>query len=113
VSLPARVEINGQRANIDHEVQGFGGFLGVPALFTSYRNATHYLGFRAGDGMYVLARVADGQSVMGVKRQLTERLPEVDVLTREEFARKARWYWVIKTGAGSAILTAGILGFLI
>jgi putative ABC transport system permease protein len=50
---------------------------------------------------------------MGVKRQLTERLPEVDVLTREEFARKARWYWVIKTGAGSAILTAGILGFLI
>jgi putative ABC transport system permease protein len=113
VSLPARAEINGQRANVDHEVRGFGGFLGVPALFTSYRNAAHYLGYRAGDGMYVLARVAEGQSVMGVKRQLTERLPEVDVLTREEFARKARWYWVTKTGAGSAILTAAILGFLI
>jgi putative ABC transport system permease protein len=113
VSLPARVEINGQRANIDHEVQGFGGFLGVPTLFTSYRNASRYLGFGAEDGMYVLARVGKGYSVADVQQSLQERLPEVDVLTREEFARKSRWYWVVKTGAGSAILTAAILGFLI
>lgn len=113
VSLPVRVEINGQRANLDQEVHGFGGFLGVPALFTSYRNAARYLGFRAENGMYILARVGKGYSVADVQRSLAERLPEVDVLTREEFARKSRWYWVIKTGAGSAILTAAILGFLI
>jgi putative ABC transport system permease protein len=113
VSLPARVEINGQRAKVDHEIHGFGGFLGVPALFTSYRNAARYLAFGAEDRMYVLARVAKGFSVVDVQRNLKERLPEVDVLTREEFARRSRWYWVIKTGAGSAILTAAILGFLV
>jgi putative ABC transport system permease protein len=113
VSLPARVEINGQRANIDHEVTGYGGFLGVPALFTSYRNAARYLGFGAENGMYILARVAKKYSVTEVQQRLRERLPEADVLTREEFARKSRWYWVIKTGAGSAILTAAILAFLI
>ena len=113
VSLPARVEINGQRATVDHEIQGFGGFLGVPALFTSYRNASRYLGLSPGEGMFILARVAEGYSVADVQRSLRERLPEVDVLTREEFAHKSRWYWVIKTGAGSAILTAAILGFLI
>jgi len=35
------------------------------------------------------------------------------VLTRDEFAHKSRMYWTIKTGAGGAILTAAVLGFLI
>lgn len=113
VSLPARVEINGHRANIDYEIKGFGGFLGVPALFTSYRNAAHDLGFGPDDGMYIVARVGKQYSVADVQHSLKQRLPEVDVLTREEFAHKSRMYWVIKTGAGSAILTAAVLAFLI
>src|SRR6267154_3438127 len=112
-SLPAEVEINGHRANIEHEIEGFGGFLGVPSLFTSYRNAARYLGVGPDDGMYVLLRVGKEYSVSDVQRNLRQRLPEVDVLTREEFAHKSRMYWVIKTGAGSAILTAAVLGFLI
>ena len=112
-SLPAEVEINGHRANIDHEIEGFGGFLGVPSLFTSYRNAARYLGVAPEDGMYILLRVGKEYSVVDVQQNLRRRLPEVDVLTREAFAHKSRMYWVIKTGAGSAILTAAVLGFLI
>jgi putative ABC transport system permease protein len=112
-SLPAEIEINGHRANIEREIQGFGGFLGVPSLFTSYRNAARYLGFGSEDGMYILARVGKDYSVAGVQHNLRQYLPEVDVLTREEFARKSRRYWVIKTGAGTAILTAAVLGFLV
>jgi putative ABC transport system permease protein len=63
--------------------------------------------------MYIVARVGKAYSVSDVRHGLRERLPEVDVLTREEFAHKARMYWVIKTGAGSAILTAAVLGFLV
>src|SRR6266852_8058097 len=112
-SLPAEVEINGHRANMEHEIEGFGGFLGVPSLFTSYRNAARYLGFGPEDGMYILLRVGKEYSVSDVQQNLRQRLPEVDVLTREEFAHKSRMYWVVKTGAGSAILTAAVLGFLI
>jgi len=113
VSLPARAEINGRRANIEHEVRGFGGFLGVPVLFSSYRNAARYLGFDDQEGMYIVARVARGYSVAKVQQSLQQRLPEVDVLTREQFASKSRTYWLTKTGAGSAIATAAVLGFLI
>ena len=63
--------------------------------------------------MYILLRVGKEYSVSDVQQNLRRRLPEVDVLTREEFAHKSRMYWVIKTGAGSAILTAAVLGFLI
>jgi putative ABC transport system permease protein len=112
-SLPAEIEINGRRANIEREIEGFGGFLGVPSLFTSYRNAARYLDFGSEDGMYILARVGKEYSVADVQQRLRQYLPEVDVLTREEFAHKSRMYWVVKTGAGAAILTAAVLGFLI
>src|SRR4029077_4742415 len=86
---------------------------GVPSLFKSYRNAARYLGVGPEDGMYVLLRVDKQYSVSDVQRKRKQRLPEGDVLTREEFAHKSRMYWVSKTGAGSAILTAAVLGFLI
>ncbi len=112
-SLPTEVEINRHRASIERQIQGYGAFLGVPFLFTSYRNAIRYLGFGPDDAMYVVLRVSKGSSVSDVKQSLQERLPEVDVLTRDEFAHKSRMYWTIKTGAGGAILTAAVLGFLI
>jgi len=46
-------------------------------------------------------------------RTLGKRLPEVDVLTRDEFARKSRTYWTIRPGAEAAILTAAVIGVLI
>src|SRR2546430_15395656 len=112
-ALPTEVEINRHRASIERQIQGYGAFLGVPFLFTSYRNAIRYLGFGPDDAMYVVLRVSKGSSVADVKQSLQERLPEGDVLTRDEFAHKSRMYWTIKTGAGGAILTAAVLGFLI
>jgi putative ABC transport system permease protein len=111
--LPAEIEINRHRANIESEIQGYGAFLGVPFLFTSYRNASRYMDFGPDEAMYILLRVGDRYSVSDVQKSLRQRLPEVDVLTQDEFARKSRMYWTIKTGAGGAILTAAALGFLI
>jgi putative ABC transport system permease protein len=112
-AMPAEVELNRHRASIERQIKGYGAFLGVPFLFTSYRNATRYMGFRPEEAMYILVRVDRGYSTSDVQQSLRQRLPEVDVLTRDEFARKSRTYWTIKTGAGGAILTAAVLGFLI
>lgn len=111
--MPAEIEINRHRARIEQEIEGYGAFLGVPFLFTSYRNATRYMDFGPGESIYILLRVGDKNAISDVQQRLQQRLPEVDVLTKNEFARKARTYWTIKTGAGGAILTAAVLGFLI
>jgi putative ABC transport system permease protein len=65
------------------------------------------------EAMYILLRIGKGYPVSEVQQSLKQRLPEVDVLTHDEFAHKSRVYWTIKTGAGGAILTAAVLGFLI
>lgn len=111
--LPAAVEINGQRANVVGEVSGFSSFLGTPYVFTSYNNALHYAEGHRQDAAFVLVRVHSGTSPEVVKRRLQERFPNVDVWTRSEFARRAQVYWSSQTGAGSAILLAAVLGFLI
>ena len=112
-SLPAQVEVNNRRASIEREIEGYGAFLGVPFLFTSYRNAARYIGFGADEAMYIPVRVGSGYSTSEVQEKLQRRLPEVDVLTRGEFAHRSRMYWTMKTGAGGAIVTAAVLGFLI
>ena len=112
-ALPADVEINRHRACIEREIQGYGAFLGVPFLFTSYRNALRYMDFGPDQAMYIFLRVDKGYTVSQVQQNLKQRLPEVDVLTQNEFAHKSRMYWTVKTGAGGAILTAAALGFLI
>jgi putative ABC transport system permease protein len=112
-AMPAEVEINRHRASIEREINGYGAFLGVPFLFTSYRNARRYMNFDSEQAMYILLRIDKGYSLSEVQQTLKQRLPEVDVLTHDEFARKSQMYWTIKTGAGGAILTAAVLGFLI
>lgn len=112
-TLPAAVEINRHRASVEREIQGYGAFLGVPFLFTSYRNATRYMDFGHEQAMYILLRTDKNYPVSQIQETLKKRLPEVDVLTQDEFAHKSRMYWTMKTGAGGAILTAAVLGFLI
>jgi len=111
--VPQDVEINRRRAKVLGEVKGYSSFLGSPYVFTSYENAAHYLDAPPEETTYILIRVSDGSSISSVQAELQRRLPDVDVMTREEFARRSQLYWITQTGAGGAILTAAILGFII
>jgi putative ABC transport system permease protein len=113
IAGPGEIEINNRRAHLVGEVEGFSSFLGSPYVFTSYVDAARYLGLRADEAMYILIRLRAGFPIEQVKRQLQTRLPDVDVLTREEFARRSQIYWISQTGAGGGIMAAAILGFLV
>ncbi len=112
-SLPIDVEINQYRARIVGITDGFGSFTGAPFTFTDYPDAARYLGLRGEETMFLLVRVASGYNVKLVQQELGARLPEADVWTREEFSRRAQFFWVIQTGAGGAILMGGLLGFVV
>jgi len=111
--LPFEVEINEQRANVVGRTSGFSTFLGSPYVFTSYTDASRYIGLRPEETTFVLVWVQPGEDVQEVKRGLRSRLQNVDVWTRSEFSQKARIYWMSQTGAGAAIVTAALLGFFI
>ena len=111
--VPTTGEINRKRARIMQTVSGFSSFIGSPYAFTSYSDAIDYLGVGPEDAMYILVRLNRGADPGAMKQALQVRLPDVQVWTREEFAERARRYWVTQTGAGAGILTAAVLGFII
>jgi putative ABC transport system permease protein len=112
-ALPIAVELNQRRAIVEHTVEGFSSFFGSPYAFASYPDAADYLRLDGEKTMFLLVRVATGYQVETVRRNLQTRLPETDVWTREEFAQRARAYWLKQTGSGRAILLSGLLGFLV
>jgi putative ABC transport system permease protein len=112
-AIPTDVEINGLRAHIAGTVRGFSSFLGPPYVFTSYDDAARYSRFGQQEVAYLTVRVAPGYDVNSVRDQLARELPEVDVWTHAQFAHRSQLYWVGETGAGTAILTAAVLAFLI
>jgi putative ABC transport system permease protein len=111
--LPLQVEINDQRALVVGRTSGFSSFLGSPYVFTSYTDASRYLGLRPDETMFILVHVQPGYQVEEVKNELQARLPSVEVSTRDEFSRRAEFYWTSQTGAGGAILAAAVLGFFV
>jgi putative ABC transport system permease protein len=111
--LPLEVEINDQRARVVGRTSGFSSFLGSPYVFTSYTDASRYLGLRPDETMFILVQVQPGFAIERVKNELQARLPDVEVSTREEFSHRAEFYWTSQTGAGGAILAAAVLGFFV
>jgi len=112
-TLPMEVEANDRHAKIIGETSGFSSFIGSPYVFTSYDDAVQYLGLGRDETMFLLLQLKPDQPVRTVQQDLRSRFPNVDVWTRSEFSRRARWYWIAQTGAGGAILMAALLGFFI
>jgi putative ABC transport system permease protein len=112
-ALPAEVEIAGRRARVSRTVAGFASFLGSPYVFAGYRDAQRYLGVDAGRTMFLLVRVARTSDRAVVEAALRRRFPELEVWSRAAFSASARRYWLFQTGAGGALLTAALLGFVV
>lgn len=107
------VEIGQRRATSIGIIDDFASFFGTPFVFTSYSEAVKYLRMDQHLTSFLTLHLAPGSQVAEVRDKLQARLPEADVWTRQEFARRAQRFWVIKTGAGGALLTGAFLGFLV
>jgi putative ABC transport system permease protein len=111
--IPTDGELGDRRARIVAFADGFGSFLATPYVFTTHRDTIRYSGLPEEYTSYILVWVQGGHDVDRVRQDLQARLPEADVLTGRQFAQRSRLFWVIGTGAGGALFTAGLLGFII
>lgn len=110
--LPAEIEINSHRRRVERSVSGYGSFLGSPYVFGNLTDAQKTLGLGAEGAMFLVLRV-QGRDIPATQAELRDRLPELDVLGKHEFSSRAKWYWTMETGAGGALLTAALLGFVV
>ena len=111
--LGDRAEINDRRARVVALTRGIRSFTTSPYIFTSYENGLKYASLGRSQSAYVLVRPAPGVAAEALRDAIAAGVPDVDVFTREEFARKTQHYWMFTTGAGMALLIAASLGLVV
>lgn len=107
------VEINARRARVVGFTQGLRTFTQSPYVWTTHANALRYTRFDPDETTYLQVGLAPGADAESVRQALLARLGRVDVWHRHDFATQAQKYWLITTGAGSALLLSALLGLVV
>jgi putative ABC transport system permease protein len=111
--LGQHLEIGDHRARVVALTTGIRSFTTSPFIFCSYDNARKYIQFHEGQCTYILVRPVPGVSPAALRDAIKASVTDVDVFTRDEFARKTQHYWMFTTGAGMALLIAACLGLVV
>jgi putative ABC transport system permease protein len=106
-------EIGGYRARVVGFTRGIRSFTTSPYVFTSFKNAQDYTRLREDRTLFILVKVAPGADVQQVRRDLLNRVKDVEVFTTGEFSCMTTFYWMFTTGAGVAVLIAAVLGLVV
>jgi putative ABC transport system permease protein len=111
--LGETTEMMGKRARVVGFTRGIRSFTTSPYVFTSFKNSLNYARVNANETMFLLVKVAPGANVPQVKADLLAAVPDVDVLTNDEMARKTQNYWLFSTGAGVTTIMGAVLGLIV
>jgi len=106
-------EIAGYRGRVVGFTRGIRAFTTTPYVFTTFKNAQNYVRIGDDQTLFILVRAQPGTKVEDLQARLRERLTDVDVLTKDQFSRMTRFYWMFTTGAGIAVLIAAVLGLVV
>ena len=107
------IEINKRRARVVGFTKGVRIFTSQPAVFTSFKNAQSFLNMRENEMFYIVVKAKDGKDLTELKKEISAKIENVEVLTRDELVYRQGLYWVIGTGAGITVLVAAFLAIVV
>jgi len=113
--LGDRVEIGNRRARVVGFTHGIRSFTTSPFVYTTFKNSLNYTNpvSKESDLSYILVKAVPGVSPQQLRKNLLQRVSDVDVYTTSEFSQRTRFYWMFTTGAGLAVLTAALMGLIV
>jgi putative ABC transport system permease protein len=111
--LGDHAEINNKQVTVTAVTQGIRSFITMPYVFTTLANARPLLDATPDQATYTLVRVAPGHDVDEVRKAISLRLPETEVISHAEFRKRSLDYWLFETGAGSALIAGALLGIIV
>ncbi len=113
LAVGQQAELNGHRLVVAGFLHDMGSFAITPYVFTSYKAALDFTNLDADRTVFVMIKCEPGVSVERVRAALAERIPDVEVLTRETFATRCWRYWVMGTGMGMSLILMAVLALIV
>lgn len=106
-------EINGTKVRVAAVTKGIRSFTTLPYVFTTRERAQMLMGASAEQSSYTLVRLEPGADANKVREELARRLPDAEVLMRDDFRQRSLDYWLFQTGAGAALIAGALLGLIV
>jgi putative ABC transport system permease protein len=111
--LGATAEIRRQRVRVAAVTSGIRSFATTPYVFMDLNQARSHMGVSVNEATYILVQLSPESDVEVVRRRLLESISDVEVLTPAEFRGRSRSFWLLNTGAGSALFGGALLGVIV
>jgi putative ABC transport system permease protein len=105
-------EINGRRVQVTGFTSGLQPF-GPTYAFADYDTALRLSGRTARDPSFVLIDAADGEDLDALVARLQAQLPDVDVMTRQEYHDRIVDYLLFETQIGVSFGTSTVFGLIV
>jgi putative ABC transport system permease protein len=106
-------QVGASRVRVTGLTDGIRSFTVTPFVFTTLNRARQLIDMPADNITYVLAKVRPGADIVKVRDEIRAKLPDSEVLTRDEFRSRSLAHWLFATGAGVALLGGAILGLIV
>ncbi len=111
--LGETVEINGHRVRVAGFTSGIRAFTQSPYIFAALKTAQTLADFPADRSTYVLVKASKDADFSRLDAELRDRFPDLEILSASAFSWRTRGYWLLTTGAGVALVIAGVLGLVV
>jgi putative ABC transport system permease protein len=106
-------EIRGQAVRVAALTEGIRSFTTTPYVFMNVDRARAHTGVPQDKATYILVRLKQGAELEAVRDRLRANVPDVEVLTSAEFAKRSHNFWLFGTGAGAGLFFGAILGVIV
>ncbi|MFQ5490446.1 MAG: ABC transporter permease [Phycisphaerae bacterium] len=113
LAVGSRAELSGNRIFVAGFATDMGSFTITPYAFTSYEAALDLAAVDADKTNFVMVKCDPGADLGQVRRALAQRIPDAEVLTRDEFAGRCWRYWVMGSGMGVSLLLMAALALVV
>ncbi len=111
--LGGDAEIRDQRVQVAAVTDGIRSFTTTPYVFSTLDRARSFTGTSAAKATYFLVRLTPGADRDEVRDRLRAVLPDLEVMTTNEFRARSRSFWLFGTGAGAALFAGALLGLIV
>lgn len=112
LNLGSLREINGKRVQVTGFTSGLQPF-GPTYAFADYDTALRLSGRASRDPSFVLVDAADGEDLTALVARLQAQLPDVDVMTRQEYHDRIVDYLLFETQIGVSFGTSTVFGLIV
>jgi putative ABC transport system permease protein len=109
----AEAQIRGQPVVVGTITEGIRSFTTTPYVFSDSAGARSYLGLPSNYTTHFLVRLKPGADLEGTRKAILSGIPAIQALTPSEFREQSRSFWLLRTGAGAALVAGAILAVIV